>query len=464
MPLFGVQFAPQSTAFQQGVGQGAQMAAKAEELQESRRQFDAGQPLRDAKARLAEQTADYYGDLTQARLDQMGAQTESIISQTQQSEGQAALSIAQGLLGLQFDRDTYQSRVEALIADTAARKANAQNSVTQSEVAAIGLERMSSALGKMGWAAQQTALIAGSNLQRRQAEDQLEMLPELMEVEEAELALRAEKLALEALTIESQEEFNAWLGGPGADVIMASLGDEMGDALRGILEETDDPAVAGLMIREALGNQILLRQARRVGSYDEAIAAFNALEDDSLFDAESDILDSDRVKLEQQQQEQDFGGAVITLSRIKMRASRRIEKRRRHNTASQWVAGILGATATKGESKDSVFGTIDSGDTEPAYLQDLRSWQRRDPQSLSMYETRAWMRSMIEEHGSAEQKRMAEFVMGGGEQPAAPAAGGQSGATRTQGGGLGGVGTGSSMGYGAMTPEQLQAAMDALGD
>ena len=223
MPLFGVQFAPQSTAFQQGVGQGAQMAAKAQELQESRRQFDAGQPLRDAQARLAEQTADYYGDLTQARLDQMGAQTESIISQTQQSEDQAALSMAQGILGLQFDSDTYQSRVDALVADTVAKKANAQNAVTQSQVAAIGLERMSSALGKMGWAAQQTALIAGSNLQRRQAEDQLEMLPELMEVEEAELALRAEKLALEALTIESQEEFNAWLGGPGAEVIMGAL-------------------------------------------------------------------------------------------------------------------------------------------------------------------------------------------------------------------------------------------------
>lgn len=76
MPLFGVQFAPQSTAFQQGVGQGAQMAAKAEELRQARSKTEADVAYRNLMTESERIKQGYLAENLEAELQLNQAQAE----------------------------------------------------------------------------------------------------------------------------------------------------------------------------------------------------------------------------------------------------------------------------------------------------------------------------------------------------------------------------------------------------
>ena len=127
MPLFGVQFAPQSTAFQQGVGQGAQMAAKAEELRQARSKTEADVAYRNLMTESERIKQGYLAENLEAELQLNQAQAE-VAQQTipyavLQADADARAAVSQAeIAGVQsyvagatmFDQvDTAKNQLEA---------------------------------------------------------------------------------------------------------------------------------------------------------------------------------------------------------------------------------------------------------------------------------------------------------------------------------------------------------------
>ena len=452
MPLFGVQFAPSTGAanFMRGVQQGAQMSQSAQSLQEKRRQFDAMGPMREAQTRLAEQQADYFGKIQDANIRQTEAQTDAIFSNVAIAEEAAAQELIARKLDNQFGAETYADRVRAFQADADLSEAQSFGAQVEAESRALALEQASSALGRMGWESQQLGLIAASRMQRLQAEEAEYFAPIERGIREQELGVRAEQLAQEALNLETEEQWMEWLGSDGAPIILQQLGPEMADALQGILDEGGDPKVVAGMIRSAIGNQILLRQANRVAQFDDVSAEMRGLTQHSLFD-QSDISPALQTKYDEQVAAQDFAGAAVTATRISANIQRRIGRRQSHMEALSEMTRIAGIRT---DNKDeNPFGS-DGTEAE----KDILSFQNLDPQGLTDYEIRNRIRVFVSKHGTADEKRRYRMLTGEDPDKVDQPRG------RQQGGGrkftLGGASPRPAAGNQTLVTEEDQSAAD----
>jgi len=462
MPLFGIRVlageesagGAAAAAFQRGAGQAFGMASEAAKQREQRRQFDVGQPLREAQTRLAEQQADYFGKIQDANIRQTEARTDAILSNVAITEEAATEDLIAKKLENRFGAETYADRVRAFQADADLSEAQSFGAQVEAESRALALEQASSALGRMGWESQQLGLIAASRMQRLQAEEAEYFAPIERGIREQELGVRAEQLAQEALNLETEDQWMEWLGSDGAPIILQQLGPEMADALQGILDEGGDPKVVAGMIRSAIGNQILLRQANRVAQFDDVSAEMRGLTQHSLFD-QSDISPALQTKYDEQVAAQDFAGAAVTATRISANIQRRIGRRQSHMTALSEMARIAGISKN---SKDESEFDLDGTEAE----KDILSFQNLDPQGLTDYEIRNRIRVFVSKHGTADEKRRYRMMTGEDPDKVDQPRG------RQQGGGrkftLGGASPRPDAGNQKLVPKEDQAAADEAFD
>jgi hypothetical protein len=241
-----------------------------------------------------------------------------------------------------------------------------------------------------------------------------------------------------------------WLGSDGAPIILQQLGPEMADALQGILDEGGDPKVVAGMIRSAIGNQILLRQANRVAQFDDVSAEMQGLTQHSLFD-QSDISPALQTKYDEQVAAQDFAGAAVTATRISANIQRRIGRRQSHMTALSEMTRIAGITKN---SKDESEFVLDGTEAE----KDILSFQNLDPQGLTDYEIRNRIRVFVSKHGTADEKRRYRMMTGEDPDKVDQPRG------RQQGGGrvftLGGASPRPAAGNQTLVTEEDQSAAD----
>ena len=346
MPLFGVQFAPQSTAFQQGVGQGVQMAAKAQELQ------------------LRQQALELDAMQTAANVENIAARTQAQILDNEIQEATKPFDIAEA-------------------------RNRAEMSEMQLKTAQDDFAFDQSLLGQATKGLQRRATYSG--LQRKIGEDRIaiELAEDEAAVRRALLASQEVQARQDQLVSQSALDTLAELGRISEDEAVGLVGIELIPRVTEILNDASlsDEQKGGLI--KGLQEERLIRiqsaHAERTVDFREQLSNLSFLPGHLPEDISATTLETASRAIDRG----DFVTGAEALNRTLQRARRIASNRtRQRDVVSQYRSRLDQIQANPGLLSDPESGLpFTSGD--PEFQKKLDQWrlavaafEGRDPASL----------------------------------------------------------------------------------